>query len=94
MPLKTAIVGGKTVGMDNSIIEGGGRDISSEEPGAARRTDGKTQLAQRSSTMKTDDELLKAAANEMERREQERLHDLQIKLMAAIEANPTMRQFR
>jgi chemotaxis protein MotB len=94
MPLKAAMVGGKTVGMDNSILEGGGRDISSTEPGAARRTDGRTQLAQRSSNQKTDDELLKAAANEMERREQERLHDLQIKLMAAIEANPTMRQFK
>jgi chemotaxis protein MotB len=94
MPLKAAMVGGKTVGMDNSILEGGGRDISSEEPGDARRSDGKTHLAQRSSVQKADDELLKSAADELERREQERLHDLQIKLMAAIEANPTMRQFK
>jgi chemotaxis protein MotB len=93
MPLKAAMVGGKTSGMDNSIIEGGGRDISSEESGTTRRTDGKTQLADRSSK-RTDDELLKAAQNEIERREQERLHDLQIKLMQAIDANPTLRQFK
>ncbi|KMZ12732.1 Flagellar motor rotation protein MotB [Candidatus Burkholderia humilis] len=93
MPLKAAMVGGKITGMDNSIIEGGGRDISSDEPGDACRTDGKTQLANRSSR-KTDDELLKAAQNEFERREQERLHDLQIKLMDAIDANPTLRQFK
>ncbi len=94
IPLKAAMVSGKTVGMNNSIITGGGRDIASEEPGDARRSDGKTQLAQRSSPQAQDDELLKAAANELERREQERLHDLQIKLIAAIEANPTMRQFK
>jgi chemotaxis protein MotB len=93
MPLKAAMVGGKTTGMDNSLLEGGGRDISSDEPGDARRTDGKTQLANRSS-QKTDDQLLKAAQNELDRREQERLHDLQIRLMAAIDANPTLRQFK
>jgi chemotaxis protein MotB len=93
MPLKAAMVGGKTVGMDNSILIGGGRDIASEEPGDARRSDGKTRLAQRSS-QKQDDEFLKAAADELERREQERLHDLQIRLMASIEANPSLRQFR
>src|SRR6201994_2128093 len=46
MPLKAAMVGGKTVGMDNSILTGGGRDISSIEAGAARKTDGSKQLAQ------------------------------------------------
>jgi chemotaxis protein MotB len=93
MPLKAAMVGGKTVGMDNSILEGGGRDISSEEPGDARRTDGKTQLAQRASQQQSD-EMLKAAQDELDRREDTRLHDLQIKLMEAIDANPTMRQFK
>ncbi|BBU26386.1 flagellar motor protein MotB [Burkholderia sp. THE68] len=93
MPLKAAMVGGKTVGMDNSILTGGGRDISSSEAGAARKTNGSTQLAQRASS-DADEELLKAAQGELERREQVRLHDLQVKLMAAIEANPTLRQFR
>jgi chemotaxis protein MotB len=79
--------------MDNSILIGGGRDISSNEAGAARRSDGSTQLAQRASS-NNDEELLKAAQGELERREQVRLHDLQVKLMAAIEANPTLRQFK
>ncbi|KND54714.1 Flagellar motor rotation protein MotB [Candidatus Paraburkholderia kirkii] len=93
MPLKAAMVGGKSVGMDNSIITGGGRDISSDETGAARKPDGSTQLALRASSQ-TDDQLLKAAQGELERHEQVRLHDLQVKLMAAIEANPTLRQFK
>ncbi|SAL25851.1 flagellar motor protein MotB [Caballeronia peredens] len=88
MPLKAAMVGGKSVGMDNSILTGGGRDISSTEAGAARRTNASAQLAER------DEEMLKAAQGELERREQARLHDLQVKLMAAIEANPTLRQFK
>jgi chemotaxis protein MotB len=37
---------------------------------------------------------LRAAQGELERRDQARLHDLQVKLMAAIEANPVLRQFR
>ncbi|WP_175939042.1 flagellar motor protein MotB [Caballeronia sp. BCC1704] len=93
MPLKAAMVGGKSVGMDNSIITGGGRDISSNDPGDARSSDGKTQFEQ-SPTAKADEELLKAAQGELERREQARLHDLQVKLMAALEANPTLHQFK
>ncbi|KMY86592.1 Flagellar motor rotation protein MotB [Candidatus Paraburkholderia calva] len=93
MPLKAAMVGSKIVGMDNSIIEGGGRDIASEEPADARRTEGKTQLAQHASQQQSD-EMLKAAQDELEHREDARLHDLQIKLMSAIDANPTLRQFK
>ncbi|MDR5736903.1 MULTISPECIES: flagellar motor protein MotB [unclassified Caballeronia] len=88
MPLKAAMVGGKTVGMDNSIIEGGGRDLSSQEAGTMRTTDSRTPRAE------PDDEALRQATTELERREQVRLHDLQVKLMAAIEANPTLQQFK
>ncbi|KIG02400.1 flagellar motor protein MotB [Caballeronia concitans] len=87
MPLKAAMVGGKTVGMDSSIITGGGRDISSPEPGTMRMSD-------RTPRTEPDDEALKQATTELERREQVRLHDLQVKLMAAIEANPTLQQFK
>ena len=37
---------------------------------------------------------MKQLQGELERREQVRLHDLQVKLMAAIEANPVLRQFK
>ena len=88
MPLKAAMVGGKTVGMDSSIITGGGRDISSPDPGTTRMTDARTPRNE------VDDEALRQATTELERREQVRLHDLQVKLMAAIEANPTLQQFK
>jgi chemotaxis protein MotB len=88
MPLKAAMVGGKTVGMDSSIITGGGRDISSPDPGTTRMTDARTPRNE------VDEEALSQATTELERREQVRLHDLQVKLMAAIEANPTLQQFK
>jgi len=90
MPLKAAMVGGKSVGMDNSIINGGGSDLSSQEQGEARKPGESAQRASR----QPDDAFLKQAQGEIERREQARLHDLQVKLMAAIEANPTLHQFK
>ncbi|SAL20528.1 flagellar motor protein MotB [Caballeronia telluris] len=93
MPLKAAILGGQSSGMDSSILQGGGRDISSPEPGTTRMGDGQTSWAKRTAAQR-DEQLLKDAQSELERREQIRLHDLQVKLMQAIEANPTLRQFR
>jgi chemotaxis protein MotB len=92
MPLKAAILGGQSTGMDSSIVTGGGRDISSPEPGTTRMSDG--TISARRMSMRPDEQALKDATTELERREQVRLHDLQVKLMAAIEANPTLRQFR
>jgi chemotaxis protein MotB len=93
MPLKAAILGGESTGMDASIIKGGGRDISSEDPGTTRMSEGSTRLASRTASH-LDEAALKEAQGELERRDQVRLHDLQVKLMAAIEANPTLRQFK
>ena len=88
MPLKNAIMGGQHSGMDSSILDGGGRDISSPAPGTTRMSDGTRR------TNRMDEQTLKDARGEFERRDQTRLHDLQVKLMAAIEANPVLRQFR
>jgi chemotaxis protein MotB len=41
-----------------------------------------------------DEDAVKQMQGQLERQEQVRLHDLQIKLMAAIEANPILRQFK
>ncbi|KGV80829.1 flagellar motor protein MotB [Burkholderia pseudomallei] len=93
-PLKAAIFGsGDRSADDASIIKGGGRDISSLDAGTTRRTDGSTHLAERVAK-KSEDDALAQAQGSLERREQVRLHDLQVKLMAAIEANPTLRQFK
>jgi chemotaxis protein MotB len=89
MPLKNAIMGGQSAGMDSTIITGGGRDISSPVNGTTRLGNDSSILQNRAQHL--DDDTLK---NELERRDQARLHDLQVKLMAAIEANPVLRQFK
>lgn len=93
-PLKAALLGsGQRSAQESSIIEGGGRDISTEMDGVTRRSDGtKTQAAH--TATKADDEAMNQLQGALERREQVRLHDLQVKLMAAIEANPALRQFK
>ncbi|WP_275920617.1 OmpA family protein, partial [Burkholderia sola] len=92
--MKAAILGsGDRSSQDSSIINGGGRDLSSADAGTLRRTDGTTPLAER--LAKAGDEHSRSQAQgAQDRLEQTRLHDLQIKLMAAIEANPTLRQFK
>src|ERR1700761_2149811 len=92
MPLKNAIMGGQSSGMDSTILNGGGRDISSPEPGTTRMSNDVSRVQSRAQRL--DEQTLKDAQGELERRDQVRLHDLQVKLMAAIEANPLLRQFR
>ena len=93
-PLKAALLGsGTRSAQESSIIEGGGRDISTDSAGVTRRSDGTTSQATHS-VVKADDEAMNQLQGALERREQVRLHDLQVKLMAAIEANPVLRQFK
>ena len=79
--------------MDSSILKGGGRDISTDSPGIDAHERRHDRAPERTSS-DNDDEALKQTQGELERREQVRLHDLQVKLMAAIEANPVLRQFK
>ena len=92
-PLRAALIGGDRSAEDSSILKGGGRDISTDEQGTTRLTDGTTIQAERAAA-RNDEQALKQLQGELERREQVRLHDLQVKLMAAIEANPVLRQFK
>jgi len=92
-PLKAALFGGDRSAEDSSIVKGGGRDISTDKDGVTRRSDGDTTNATHTAS-KSDDEAINQQQGSLERREQVRLHDLQIKLMAAIEANPILRQFK
>lgn len=92
-PLKITLWGGDRSATDSSILKGGGRDISTDQQGVMRQTDGATARAEHTSA-KNDDEAVKQLQGSLERQEQVRLHDLQIKLMAAIEANPVLRQFK
>jgi chemotaxis protein MotB len=93
-PLKVTLWGGDRSAEDSSIVKGGGRDISSQEDGITRRSDGMTERTDRSNIKHNDDEATKQTQGSLERKEEVRLHDLQVKLMAAIEANPVLRQFK
>src|ERR1700722_15113002 len=92
-PLKITLWGGDRSAEDSSILKGGGRDISTGVQGVTRSTDGTNNRAERTVSHSNDDSV-KQLQGELERREQVRLHDLQVKLMAAIEANPVLRQFK
>ncbi|GAB6847237.1 flagellar motor protein MotB [Paraburkholderia kururiensis] len=92
-PLKITLWGGDRSAEDSSILRGGGRDISTDQQGITRMSDGSTSRAQHSQPH-AEDQTMKQLQGELERREQARLHDLQVKLMAAIEANPVLRQFK
>ncbi len=92
-PLKVTLWGGDRSSEDASIVKGGGRDMSTIQDGATRRSDGQSQRADRTAAH-NDDEAKQQLQGALERREQVRLHDLQVKLMAAIEANPVLRQFK
>ncbi|MCG5074957.1 flagellar motor protein MotB [Paraburkholderia tagetis] len=92
-PLKITLWGGDRSAEDSSIVKGGGRDISSQEQGVTRRSDGTRAHAERTVTH-ADDQSQNKQEGSLERQEQVRLHDLQVKLMAAIEANPVLRQFK
>ncbi|PVX97409.1 flagellar motor protein MotB [Paraburkholderia unamae] len=93
-PLKITLWGGDRSAEDSSILKGGGRDISSPEQGITRRSDGATERSERTQSKHNDDDATKQLEGSLERKEQVRLHDLQVKLMAAIEANPVLRQFK
>jgi chemotaxis protein MotB len=88
-PLKDALLGGPKSSEGASILQGGGKDIS--------RRDGEARMSndiRRRNDSRSDASPIQQGAGVLERREQERLHDLQVKLLAAIEANPVLRQFR
>ncbi|MBN3729027.1 flagellar motor protein MotB, partial [Burkholderia sp. Ac-20379] len=95
-PLKAAIFGsGDRSSQDSSIVNGGGADITRSDSGTTRRTDGTSALANRlAQSGREDEHNPEQSAGAQDKLEQVRLHDLQIKLMAAIEANPVLRQFK
>jgi chemotaxis protein MotB len=92
-PLKAALFGGEHAADASSILKGGGRDISTDIDGVTRRTDGTTTHASHT-TARNDEQTIDPLSGSLDRREQARLHDLQVKLMAAIDAKPVLRQFK
>jgi len=83
-PLKVAMSGGSGSGDSSSVIQGGGQDLT--------RKNGQMKKGESIPQKKTYD--LKAAQAELERAEAGRLAGLKTKIEAAIEANPTLKQYK
>ena len=83
-PLKVAMSGGSGSGDSSSVIKGGGKDLT-KQVGQINKADNPAQK-------KTYD--LKAAQADMERIEASRLKALKGRIEVAIDANPTLKQFK
>jgi chemotaxis protein MotB len=83
-PLKVAMAGGSGAGDSSSVIQGGGKDLT--------RKEGQVKKGSEPPARKTYD--LKGAAADLERIEGEKLRGLKARIEAAIEANPTLKQFK
>lgn len=83
-PLKVAMSGGSGSGDSSSVIKGGGADLT--------RQTGQINKADNPAQKKTYD--LKAAQADLERIETSRLKALKGRIEAAIDASPTLKQFK
>lgn len=83
-PLKVSMSGGDGSGDSSSVIKGGGADLT-RQAGQVKR--GETEPEKKSYN-------LKAAKAELEREEAASLKTLKKKLDAAVDANPTLKQFK
>jgi chemotaxis protein MotB len=83
-PLKVAMQGGSGSGDSSSVIKGGGTDL-------ARKTG---QIKKGDTEAKSKNYNLKAAQAEIERLDAAKLRQLKTRLETAIDANPTLKQFK
>jgi len=82
-PLKVAMAGGSGSGDANTVIPGGGKDLTRQE-GQLRK--GENDPINRRS--------VRAAKAEMEKAEQARLEELKKRIETAIDNSPTLKQFK
>ncbi|EOA04772.1 motility protein MotB [Herbaspirillum sp. BH-1] len=83
-PLKVAMAGGSGSGDANTVLPGGGKDLT--------RQDG--QLRKGENDVVTRKQTLKQAQQELEKAERSRLEQLKSRLEKAIDSNPTLKQFK
>jgi len=83
-PLKVALQGGSGSGDASSIIKGGGKDLTRKDGQVS-----KTNVPQEKRTVN-----LEAARAELERLETDKLKNLKARLEQAIDANPSLKQFK
>lgn len=83
-PLKVAMQGGSGAGESNSILQGGGQDLT--------RRDGQVKRGEATPDKKVYD--LKSARAMVEQEEQQRLQQLKQKIEQTITANPLLRKYK
>ena len=83
-PLKVAMAGGSGSGDSSSVLQGGGKDLTKKE--------GQVNRAAQPTPKKVHD--LKAAEKELMRAEAARLKVLKERIEQAIDARPTLKQFK
>jgi chemotaxis protein MotB len=83
-PLKVAMAGGSGAGETNSILQGGGKDLT--------RRNGQVKAGDVQSDRKSVD--LKAARDAIERVEYQRLQELKKRIEETIQANPMLRKYK
>lgn len=83
-PLKVAMAGGSGSGDANTVLPGGGKDLT--------RQDG--QLRKGENDVVSRKQNLKQAQQELERAERSRLEELKARIEKAIDSNPTLKQFK
>jgi len=82
-PLKVAMAGGSGSGDANTVLPGGGKDLTRQE-GQLRK--GENELINKRS--------VRAAQIEMEKAERAKLDDLKKRIEKSIDSSPTLRQFK
>jgi chemotaxis protein MotB len=82
-PLKVAMAGGSGSGDANTVLPGGGKDLTRQE-GQLRK--GENDITSKRS--------VRAAAAELEKAERARLDELKKKIEVAIDKSPTLKQFK
>ena len=83
-PLKVAMQGGSGAGASNSVIQGGGKDLT-QVSGQSKRGDGADSSAKKLSGDKKNAEAVK--------REAQKLAELSAKIAATISSNPKLSEF-
>lgn len=90
-PLKLALSGGKSVGNSQSVLKGGGRDIT-QQAGQVHKTDSREAVKKVSLQVRKVD--TKTAKDQIAKAEQQQLQALKAKIESAIDASMTLSQFK
>lgn len=92
-PLKVAMQGGKAEGNSAVILKGGGKDITKQH-GQVKNGDNPPDNKIDAKEIKSKEIDINEAKKQLEKEERDRLEELKAKIEAAIDASPTLRQFK